>query len=264
MDHLEHNRRAWNRESAAGERWSVPVDANTIARARRGDWQVILTPDKPVPADWFDLLAGARVLCLASSGGQQAPVFAAAGALVVSFDLSDEQLARDQEVAARDTLNLQTLRGDMADLSVFGAAEFDLIFHPVANVFVPDLTPVWRECHRVLRSGGVLLAGFMNPAFFLFDHDEAARTGQLVARYRLPYREMGDAADTSQVPAARQAQIAAGDALIFGHSLQAQIGDLLACGFHLTALYEDHWRGTTTPIDALMPSSVAMRAIKVG
>ena len=189
MDHLEHNRRAWNRDSIAGERWSVPVSEDVIESARRGDWQVILTPDKPVPPDWFGALSGAQVLCLASSGGQQAPILAAAGANVVSFDLSEEQLARDMEVAMRDGLALRYVRGDMADLSAFRDAAFDLIFHPVSNVFVPDLQPVWRECHRVLRPGGALLAGFMNPAYFLFDHDEAERSGMLVAQHRLPYSE---------------------------------------------------------------------------
>ncbi len=262
-DHLEHNRRAWNRDSAAGERWSVPVDSDAVQRARRGDWRVILTPDKAVPRDWFGALAGSRVLCLASGGGQQAPLLAAAGADVVSFDLSEEQLARDAEVAARDGLALRTVRGDMADLSVFETGAFDLIFHPVSNVFVPDLMPVWRECARVLRSGGALLAGFMNPAFFLFDHDEAAATGELVARFALPYREAGAAQDVAQLTSARRAQLDAGDAFEFSHGLQAQIGDLLAAGFQLTALYEDHWSSASTPLDALMPTSIAMRAVRV-
>ncbi len=260
MDHLEHNRRAWNRDSIAGERWSVPVTEDVIESARRGDWQVILTPDKSVPADWFGALSGAQVLCLASSGGQQAPILAAAGANVVSFDLSEEQLARDMEVAMRDGLALRYVRGDMADLSAFRDAAFDLIFHPVSNVFVPDLQPVWRECHRVLRPGGALLAGFMNPAYFLFDHDEAERSGMLVAQHRLPYSEAG--ASASPLSDSRREQIANGDALVFGHSLQAQIGDLLAAGFQLTALYEDHWTGASTPLDGLMPTSIAIRAVR--
>jgi SAM-dependent methyltransferase len=261
MDHLEHNRRAWNRDSIAGERWSVPVSEDVIESARRGDWQAILTPDTPVPADWFGALRGAQVLCLASSGGQQAPILAAAGANVVSFDLSEEQLARDMEVAMRDGLALRCVRGDMADLSAFRDAAFDLIFHAVSNVFVPDLQPVWRECRRVLRPGGALLAGFMNPAFFLFDHDAAERTGVLVATHRLPYRESTDGS-LSPLTDARSSQIAGGDALLFGHSLQAQIGGLLAAGFHLTALYEDHWTGTSTPLDAFMPTSIAIRAVR--
>jgi len=135
----------------------------------------------PVPKAWFGDLRGQRVLCLASGGGQQAPILAAAGATVVSFDLSEEQLRKDQLVAERDRLDLRCVRGDMTDLSCLAAASFDLIFHPVSNVFVPDLASVWRECHRVVRPGGAVLAGFMNPAMFLFDHNEAESTGQLLA-----------------------------------------------------------------------------------
>ena len=61
----------------------MPVDAATVRRARVGDWSVILTPRLPVSRDWFGELRGKRVLCLASGGGQQVPIFAAAGAEVV-------------------------------------------------------------------------------------------------------------------------------------------------------------------------------------
>lgn len=189
MDVLAHNREAWNRESEAGSAWSTPVNADVIAAARRDAWSVILTPNRPVPRDWFGVLSDRDLLCLASGGGQQAPVLAAAGARVTSFDLSDEQLAKDQAVAERESLALHCVRGDMADLSVFADASFDVVFHPVSNLFVPDVDVVWRECARVLRPGGRLLAGFMNPAFFLFDHDEATRSGACVVRHRLPYAE---------------------------------------------------------------------------
>ena len=56
---------------------------------------------------------------LASGGGQQAVILAATGAEVVSFDNSDEQLAKDRFVAKRDSLELKTIRGDMVDLSAF-------------------------------------------------------------------------------------------------------------------------------------------------
>lgn len=102
MNLLHHNRQAWNLESAAGGIWSTPVDAQTIARARAGSWQVILTPKRAVPREWFGVLRGKRLLCLASGGGQQAPILAAAGAQVLSFDLSDEQLAKDRLVAERE------------------------------------------------------------------------------------------------------------------------------------------------------------------
>jgi hypothetical protein len=39
----------------------------------------------------------------------------------------------------------------------------------VAERILPELGPVWRESFRVLRPGGILLAGFMNPDVFIFD-----------------------------------------------------------------------------------------------
>lgn len=260
MDVLAHNRAAWNRECRDGGRWSLPVDAGAIAKARAGHPELILTPDTQVPDAWLGDLRGKSVLCLASAGGQQAPLLAAAGASVLSVDLSDEQLANDSVMAVREGLDLRTLRMDMAELGALREAAFDLIFHPVSNVFVPQLPPVWRGCARVLRPGGALLAGFMQPAFFLFDHEEAERTGRLEVRYRLPYREDDEDASTSQLTAGRRAQLAAGDAVQFGHTLQAQIGDLLKAGFVLTDLYEDHWRGASSPLDAFMPTSIAIRA----
>jgi SAM-dependent methyltransferase len=177
MDVPAHNRVAWNKESRSGSRWCQAVSVDEISAARQGDWSVILTPNKTVPPDWFGKIKGKKVLCLASGGGQQAPILAAAGADVTSFDNSEEQLAKDRFVAERDSLALGTVLGDMANLSAFNDESFDLVFHPVSNVYAENLKPVWTECFRLLKWSGSLLSGFFNPAFFLFDHEEAANTG---------------------------------------------------------------------------------------
>ena len=75
----EYNREAWNRQVEKGDRWTLPVGPEVIAAARRGEWSVVLTPNKPVPRAWFGDLDGQDVLGLASAGGQQGPVLAAAG-----------------------------------------------------------------------------------------------------------------------------------------------------------------------------------------
>jgi SAM-dependent methyltransferase len=227
-DVFDYNRRAWDRQVERGNRWTVPVSPEEIARARRGDWSIVLTPTKPVPADWFQPLAGLDVLCLASGGGQQGPVLAAAGAKVTVFDNSPRQLGQDRLVADREGLTIETVRGDMADLSVFPDARFDLIVHPVSNVFVPDVKPVWREAFRVLKPGGALLSGFTNPVQYLFD-PLALERGEFRVAHRIPYSDLESLTDEER------ARLAGQDApLEFGHRLDDQIGGQTAAGFVLT------------------------------
>jgi hypothetical protein len=93
FDPVAHNRAAWDREVDNDNEWTRPVGPDVIARARAGDWSVVLIGYEPVPRDWFPSgLAGGAVLCLASGGGQQGPVLAAAGAAVTVFDNSPAQL----------------------------------------------------------------------------------------------------------------------------------------------------------------------------
>lgn len=233
MDIQTYNRDAWDRRAAAGNRWTVPVGPEAITAARRGEWAVALTPTKPVPRDWFPDLTGLDVLCLASGGGQQGPILAAAGAAVTVFDNSPAQLARDRDVAERDGLTVRTVQGDMRNLSAFADGSFGLIVHPCSNCFVPDVRPVWRECLRVLRPGGVLLAGFVNPVMYLFDEAKAER-GEFVVRHRIPYSDLDSLTD-----AERRRYTDEGRPLCFGHSLGDQVGGQLDAGLMLTGFYED-------------------------
>ena len=76
----------------------------------------------------------------------------------------------------------------MRDLSAFTDESFDLVFHPVSNLFVPEVGPVWNEAFRVLRKGGALLAGFLNPAVYVFDLELADNTGEVRVRYKSALR----------------------------------------------------------------------------
>ena len=87
-----YNREAWDQQVENGQRWTQPVKAEVIARARKGDWEIVLTPSRPIPKNWFGSLSNAEVLCLASGGGQQVPILAAAGARVTVLDNSPRQL----------------------------------------------------------------------------------------------------------------------------------------------------------------------------
>jgi len=252
----EYNRAAWNREVERRNKWTVPVSTPAITAALKGQWEIFLTPTKPVPRAWFPDLENLNVLCLASGGGQQGPILAAAGANVTVLDNSPRQLAQDRLVAERDGLALTTVEGDMADLSMFADESFDLIVHPVSNVFVPDVRPVWREAFRVLRGGGVLMAGFMNPAIYIFDLDLAEK-GVLEVKYSLPYSDV-----TSPSEEERQRILENGRPLEFSHTLEDQIGGQIKAGFQLTGLYEDVFEQGTDTLSNYMSTFIATRATK--
>jgi len=253
-DILGHNRVAWDKMGEQGSQWTIAYDPAKIAAARQGEWELYLTEQRPVPKDWFPRLEGADVLCLASGGGQQGPLLAAVGANVTVFDNSPNQLRQDRLVADREGLPLTTAQGDMADLSAFGEAVFDLIVHPISNLFVPDVRPVWREAFRVLRPGGVLLAGFLNPDSYIFDRLQADR-GVFEVKYKLPYSDTG-----SMSEAERAATFGAEAPLEVSHSLEDQIGGQTDAGFVVTGLYEDDRRGD--PLAEFFPSYLATRAWK--
>ena len=254
MDIRGHNGQAWDREVERGNRWTVPIGPEVIEATRGGEWEIWLTDHKPVPKTWFPEVRGADLLCLASGGEQQAPILAA-GSNVTVLNNSPRQLAQDRSVADRESLTLETVEGDMRDLSAFADGSFDLVFHPVSNLFVPEVRPVWREAFRVLRRGGTLLAGFLNPTVYIFDLDLADTTGELQVKYELPY-----AATTSLGEEELKRQLDRGDTLEFSHKLEDQIGGQTEAGFLISGLYKDHHRDD--PIAAHMPTFVATRAIK--
>lgn len=256
-DVIKHNSAAWDREVDGLSDWTRPVNIETIERARRGDWSVLLTETKPVPREWFGDIGGKDLLCLASGGGQQAPVLAAAGASVTSFDNSAKQLEQDRFVAERDGLQIRIEKGNAADLSRFADGSFDLIFHPCSNLFMPALRPIWEECFRVSRVGGVLLVGFTKPELFIFDNLEDGRNGKLALRHSLPYSD-----ETSLTEQEFCAKIERGEPLEFSHSLEEQIGGQTAAGFHIVGLYEDRSKDPGRPSDHYMPAFVATRAVK--
>lgn len=259
MEVTGYNRQAWDREVNKGNPWTQPVGPEVIAAARRGEWSVLLTPSIGVPREWFLPMEGCRILCLASGGGQQAPIFAAAGAQVTTLDNSPRQLEQDQFVAQREGLTIRTVLGVMADLSAFNDGEFDLIFHPVSNCFAPEVRPVWREASRVLRPNGVLLAGFNNPANYLFDFDLLDKKGKLRVRYKLPFTDVGSLSKRKLAERMRE-----GWPLEHSHSLEDQIGGQCAAGFHMTALFEDRYPPEVKDVlSEWMPTYIATRAVKM-
>lgn len=249
MNYQDINAEAVDRWVDEGWEWGRPIDHETWLRAREGDWSVLLTPAKPVPREWFGELRGRRVLGLASGGGQQMPVFAAAGAICTVLDYSPKQLENERVVAEREGYAIDIVRADMTKPLPFADASFDLVFHPVSNCFIEAVEPVWRECFRVLKPGGALLAGFDSFINYAVDFRDESRL-----KHRLPFNPLKD-------PALMAELADEGGTVEFSHTLEEQIGGQLRAGFHLADLYEDtNLSGVLHDLN--LPVYIATRAVK--
>ena len=204
-----------------GWEWAIPISHEVYEEARRGNFRLLLTPTRPVPREWFGELRGKRVLALASGGGQQGPLLAAQGAEVTVMDLSEEQLRRERHVRDREKYPVRIVCADMSERFPFGDGEFDLIVHPVANVYVHDVRHVWRECFRVLKPGGLLMAGLDNGINFIADEDGCR------IENALPIDPLADEALYRR------------GICQFSHTAEEQIAGQLKAGFVLLDLYED-------------------------
>lgn len=234
---------------ADGWEWGKPISHEDYLRALEGGWQVLLSPTKPVPHEWFGELKGKKVLGLASGGGQQMPIFAALGAECTVLDYSLQQLESERMVSQREGYNIRIVRADMTKPLPFDDGEFDLIFHPVSNCYVKEVKPIFKECYRVLAPGGVLLSGLDNGVNFMFvNEDDRSKL------CRFPF-------DPTSNPEQRAALEAEDDGMQFSHTMEEQIGGQLEAGFILTHLYEDT-NGYGVFHEHNIPSFVVTRAIK--
>lgn len=226
MDYQQINSETIDRWVEEGWEWGIPITHAEYENAKNGKWDVLLTPTKFVPHSWFGELQGKKVLGLASGGGQQMPIFAALGAECTVLDYSRRQLESEAMVARREGYDICIVHADMTKPLPFADEAFDLIFHPVSNSYIRYVEPVFRECFRILKPGGVLLCGLANEVNYLVNEDET----QIVNA--MPF-------DPLTNPQQRQQLEAEDCGMQFSHNTQEQIGGQLQAGFYLTDLYGD-------------------------
>jgi len=254
MKYIEENSKIWDERSENNDTWSIPVTSEMVKLAREGIWSIVLTPTKPVPANWFpEKLNEKKILCLASGGGQQGPILSATGADVTVFDNSIKQLEKDAFVAQRDNLKIKTVQGNMQDLSMFEDECFDCIIHPWSNGYIDNVLPVWRECARVLKKNGILLAGFGNPIEYIFNVGKLEQ-GIFSVENTIPY------ADIDHMDDLETRKIVESGGYLWSHTLEEQIQGQIEAGFAIIGFYEDIGG---IALDKYINSSIATKAIKL-
>lgn len=248
MNYQNINAETIDRWIEEGWEWGIPIDSKTFEDAKNGKWSVKLTPTKYVPHNWFGELKGKKLLGLASGGGQQMPIFAALGAECTVLDYSSKQIESEKSVSEREGYQIKIIQGDMTKRLPFEDEEFDIIFHPVSNSYAEKVKPIWKECYRVLKKGGVLIAGMDNGINFIFDDDENKLAN------KLPFNPLVNEEQRKQLEETDSG-------MQFSHTLDEQIGGQLEAGFILTHLYEDT-NGEGRLHEYNIPAFIATRALK--
>lgn len=210
-----------------GWEWGKPISHEEYVKAQKGEFRMVLTPNREIPRDWFpESLIGKRVLGLASGGGQQMPILAVLGADCTVFDYSQKQLDAEETVAKREGYDIEIIRGDMTKPLPFANASFDLIIQPVANCYIEDVQHVWEESHRILKKGGRLLVGMDNGINYIFDKTETK------LYHALPYNPLQDDKIKEEFPLEE-------NGIQFSHTLDEQLRGQIKAGFQIVDLYED-------------------------
>ena len=231
-----------------GWEWGQPISHETYLNAKNGNWYVLLTPTNPVPHEWFGNLKDKKILGLASGGGQQMPIFTALGANCTILDYSDKQLEAEKMVAEREKYEIEIIKADMTKKLPFADNSFDIIFHPVSNSYIEKVEPVFKECYRILKKGGILLCGLDIGTNYTVDEKEEKIINSL------PFNPL--------VNEEQRKQLEEQDCGIqFSHTISEQIGGQLKAGFRLTDIYDDT-NGFGRLHELNIASFVATRAIK--
>ncbi|RAI82649.1 MULTISPECIES: class I SAM-dependent methyltransferase [Macrococcoides] len=232
--YVDFNQERWNNVSKKkGNAYSIPLSHEEFIYIKNNPIDVSLTIGKSVPNEWFTKAKGNKLLGLACGGGQQGPIFSAKGYDTTIMDFSEEQLNKDRMVAERENIIITTVQADMTRDFPFENETFDIIFCPVSNVYIEDLENMWKESYRVLKPGGLLMVGYLNPWVYMYDGDIVwdQPDKELLLKYKLPFNSRQLEEDGNLI-------IDPEYGYEFSHTLEEQIGGQLKAGFAMIDFYE--------------------------
>lgn len=248
IDYTKINSETIDKWIKEGWEWGKPITHEIYLDALNGKWKVLLTPTKPMPKEWFPKsIKGLKILGLASGGGQQMPIFSALGGDCTVLDYSLSQLESERLVSERESYSINIVHYDMTKPLPFKDEEFDIIFHPVSNVYVEEVKPIFKECYRILKHGGILVCGLDNGINFITNDEK-------IIENKFPFNPLKNKDQLELL-------LKEDDGIQFSHTLEEQIGGQLEAGFILTNIYEDtNGYGRLHKLN--IPCFFATRAIK--
>ena len=223
------NRAGWNRLAESGSLFAkVATDEECAAPLETLDG-----------SNWLPTsVEGLNVLCLAAGGGWQSILYASAGANVTVIDLSPRMLQQDREQSLRRDLQVRIIEGSMDDLSMLEEDSFDIVHQPVSTCYVPDLTKVYREIGRVLKTGGLYLSQHKQPTSLQITHRNERNLFVLGIEY---YHQ-------SPLPGTEDTSYREAGTTEYLHRWETLIGELCKSGFVVEDLREPNRARSSVPV----------------
>jgi 2-polyprenyl-3-methyl-5-hydroxy-6-metoxy-1,4-benzoquinol methylase len=215
-------------------RWKALVEADALFTRPKLNLDHISAKELVDPHNRFGEIKDKNVLCLASGGGQQSAAFALLGANVTVFDISTEQLERDEEIGIHYGIDIKIAQGDMRDLSVFEQDSFDIVYHPYSLNFVPDAREVFEQVAKTLKFGGTYYFSCANPFVMGIDQKDWNGEGYVLKKPYLSKAEITyddqdwvyDKDNSQPIPNPKE----------FRHTLSNLINGLIDSGFRVQHL----------------------------
>lgn len=150
----ENQRRSWNRAGTLyQERHAIATDTVYYGPLAPREDELNLLGD----------VAGLRIVEIGCGGGQNSVVLARRGATVVGIDVSDDQIAFARDLAAAESVPVDFVRSDAADLSFLASAAWDQVLAVYSFPYIEAIDLALAECARVLRTGGRLILSQDHP-----------------------------------------------------------------------------------------------------
>jgi SAM-dependent methyltransferase len=153
---------------------SPQPDLTAVKRRQQQTWasgdygavaaRIVLMAERLVEA--ADLLAGDRVLDVATGTGNAALAAARCGCEVTGIDYVPGLLERGRARAAAEGLEVAFVEGDAEHLA-FPDASFDAVLSCLGVMFTPDQERAAAELVRVCRPGGTIALANWTPSSFV-------------------------------------------------------------------------------------------------
>jgi ubiquinone/menaquinone biosynthesis C-methylase UbiE len=114
---------------------------------------------------------GKKILEIGCGGGQNSIAFAKQGAIATGLDLSEEQLEFAKKLAERERVNVEFIKGDMADMKGIESNNFDIVYTACAVCYAP-IEKTFKEVCRVLKKNGLFIFSEIHPFYNLFSYSD--------------------------------------------------------------------------------------------